>query len=171
MGSLHFLTQVSDFYFVVIHSQLACHPGNIIKLRFTLYRHALCEQLCFLSQPLQRCPVLFEHGALFVEVCLRGAVLRTQAIRQALRLELFPDQAPGKIILLRCKTEVQFLVDLSEFAVDFTFSGCQRVLIVGTDPDALLGLGQVVFHLPNGLLQELLRLFDLVQDGMKVRLE
>jgi hypothetical protein len=98
-------------------------------------------------------------------------VLGGQSLGQTFCFELLLDQAFGEIVLLRSETEVQFVVDFSKLAADFLFTSRQCFLVVGADPDSLLGLGQFVLHLPNCLLEQHLGLFDLIQNGMKVRFE
>ncbi len=96
-------------------------------------------------------------------------------LKQAIR-EMEDDLAETEQRIRVCAHEQEALATRNsevdnKLAVDFRFASRQRFLVLCADPDALVGFGQIVFHLPNRLLEQHLGLFDPIQNGMKIRLE
>ena len=85
--------------------------------------------------------------------------------------ELSPDQRFRQLLFAGLETQIELLIELVDGISDLGLAAQQLLVIVLKPVQALLASGQLVFHLPNRLAKQHIRLLQAVEHGVEVRRE
>jgi hypothetical protein len=83
---------------------------------------SLRKYVSLLLQGFERAAILVELGPLFGKEFFIGLFVRPEALQHAMCFEFFPDQPAREVVLVRCKTKVQFLIELCKRLAELLLS-------------------------------------------------